>query len=366
VRVYSEHSLPQNLASPHHVASYAVAHLHALLTTTVAVPHDAASTAAANHHALLTPPPPYRMTLPFAPLPTNTPNSTSPTRAGYVALVGKPNAGKSTLLNRLLGTKLAITSPKPQSTRVSAVGIVSTDTYQIVLLDTPGLLDPAYALQRSMLASALQALREADVCVHVHDATTGPPPALASLVPPGTRLPARQVIWANKVDLLNAGNRAALDDRSDVMVGSAASGEGIDALLANMAGALPLSPFLFPADELSTQPVRFFAAEAIRESALSELHEEVPYGIFVDIDEFRESSTPVYIRAVIYVERESQKGIVLGAKGRTIRAIGSAARVLIEQLVDSPVYLDLWVKVMPDWRKDAVALKRFGFALPPE
>ena len=288
------------------------------------------------------------------------------TRAGHVALVGKPNAGKSTLLNRLLGLKLAITSPKPQSTRVSAVGIVSTDAYQMVLLDTPGLLDPAYTLQRSMLASAIGALRDADVAVYVHDATNGPPPILESLVPDGTPLPRTRLIWANKSDLLNAGNRENLLLLPNVIVGSAENGDGIDELLTQISSHLPLSPFLYPSDELSTQPVRFFAAEAIRECALAILHEEVPYGIFVDIEEFREGKSPIYIRAVVYVERDSQKGIVLGAKGRTIREIGSAARIQIERLVEGAAYLDLWVKVMPDWRKDAVALRRFGFHVPPE
>lgn len=294
------------------------------------------------------------------------PDPTTVTRAGHVALVGRPNAGKSTLLNRLLGLKLAITSPKPQSTRVSAVGIVSSDDYQMVLLDTPGLLDPAYTLQRSMLASAIASLRDADVAVYVHDATNGPPPALESLLPPGTPLPRVQLTWANKADLLNEGNRNALEASPNVIVGSAETGDGIPRLLERVASHLPISPFLYPSDELSTQPVRFFAAEAIRESALAILHEEVPYGIFVDIEEFRENKSPIYIRAVVYVERDSQKGIVLGAKGRTIREIGTASRVLIERLVEGAVYLDLWVKVMPDWRKDAVALRRFGFHVPPE
>jgi GTP-binding protein Era len=299
---------------------------------------------------------------------TVSPDSTTPitTRAGHVALVGKPNAGKSTLLNRLLGLKLAITSPKPQSTRVSAVGIVSTETVQMILLDTPGLLDPSYTLQRSMLASALASLREADVAVYVHDATAGPPPPLETLLPEGTLVPRRLLIWANKADLLNTGNRAALEALPNVIVGSAEHGDAIDTLLTRVAALLPESPFLYPADELSTQPVRFFAAEAIRESALAILHEEVPYGIFVDIEEFRENKKPIYIRAVVYVERDSQKGIVLGAKGKTIREIGTAARLLIERLVEDQVYLDLWVKVMPDWRKDATALRRFGFTVPQE
>jgi GTP-binding protein Era len=168
------------------------------------------------------------------------------------------------------------------------------------------------------------------------------------------------------LDLLNDGNRAALSADPNVIVGSAEHGDAIDLLLDRVAAALPLSPFLYPVDELSTQPVRFFASEAIRECALAILHEEVPYGIFVDIEEFRETKTPIYIRAVLYVERDSQKGIVLGAKGRTIREIGTAARGMIERLVDGAVYLDLWVKVMPDWRKDANALRRFGFNVPQD
>ena len=151
---------------------------------------------------------------------------------------------------------------------------------------------------------------------------------------PARSLPRTQLIWANKGDLLNEGNRTALDAMPHVIVGSAEHGDGIETLLERMASHLPMSPFLYPSDELSTQPVRFFAAEAIRESALAILHEEVPYGIFVDIEEFRESKSPIYIRAVVYVERDSQKGIVLGAKGRTIRDIGTASRVLIEKLVD--------------------------------
>jgi GTPase len=288
------------------------------------------------------------------------------TRAGHIAIVGKPNAGKSTLLNRLIGTRLAITSPKPQSTRQNAVGIVTTADAQLVLLDTPGLLDPAYALQRSMLASAVSALRGADVVVHVHDATTGPTPQLDTLLPAGTPLPAHRVVFANKSDLLTDGNRDPFRSDAHTVLGSAEHGDGIDTLIARVGSLLPESPFLYPDDDLSTQPVRFFAAEAVREAALHVLHEEVPYGIFVAIEEFQESKTPVLVRAVIYVERDSQKGIVLGAKGRTIREIGTIARGRIEHIIERGVYLDLWVKVMPDWRKDEAALRRFGFELPVE
>lgn len=295
------------------------------------------------------------------------PDTGPATRAGHVALVGAPNAGKSTLLNHLLGARLAITSPKPQSTRIPAVGILSTDTMQAVLLDTPGLLDPGYALQRSLLTMARDALADADVAVHVHDATTGAPPALASLLPEGARLPATIVIWCNKADQLDAAARAALAQaRPDAIVGAAATGDAVPQLLAAIEAALPRSPFLYPDDELSTQPMRFFATEAIREAAFEVLHEEVPYGVLADIEEYREERTPLYIRAVLYVERESQKGIVLGAKGRTIREIGSRSRTKLEELVGRQVYLDLWVKVLGEWRRDTKALRRFGFTVPPD
>lgn len=289
------------------------------------------------------------------------------TRAGHVALVGAPNAGKSTLLNRLLGLRLAITSPKPQSTRIPAVGILSTDSMQAVLLDTPGLLDPGYALQRSLLTMARDALADADVAVHVHDATTGAPPLLASLLPEGSRLPATVVTWCNKADQLDATARdALLAARPDVIVGAAATGDGVPALLAAVEAALPTSPFLYPDDELSTQPMRFFATEAIREAAFEVLHEEVPYGVLADVEEYREERTPLYIRAVLYVERDSQKGIVLGAKGRSIRDIGSRSRAKLEELVGRQVYLDLWVKVLGEWRRDTKTLRRFGFTVPPD
>jgi GTP-binding protein Era len=295
------------------------------------------------------------------------PTSGAPTRAGHVALVGAPNAGKSTLLNHLLGARLAITSPKPQSTRIPAVGILSTDRMQAVLLDTPGLLDPGYALQRSLLTMALDALGDADVAVHVHDATAGPPPRLASLLPEGARIPRDVVTWCNKADQLSDEARAALvAARPDSLVGSAATGAGVAALLEGIEAALPLSPFLYPDDELSTQPMRFFATEAIREAAFEVLQQEVPYGVLAEIEEFREERDPLYVRAVLYVERDSQKGIVLGAKGRTIREIGTRARGKLEQLVERQVYLDLWVKVLGEWRRDPRALRRFGFTVPPD
>ncbi len=288
-------------------------------------------------------------------------------RAGIVTVVGKPNAGKSTLLNRLVGEKLSITSEKPQSTRDRIVGIRTEGETQMIILDTPGLLAPRYALHEAMRGIALEALRDADVIVYLHDATTGPPPPLvdAARLSTAPRAPVLQAF--NKVDLLakDAAERLRVEFPNGNHI-SAATGEGVDALLAAASAHLPESPFLYPDDEISTQTLRFFAAELVRETALEQLDDEVPYSIACEIEEFREDRSPVYIRAVVFVERESQKRILIGAKGTRIREIGRAARVKIESLVGASVYLDLWIKVLPNWRRDTRSLRRFGYIVPKE
>jgi GTP-binding protein Era len=289
------------------------------------------------------------------------------TRAGIVAVVGKPNTGKSTLLNRIIGQKLSITSPKPQSTRNRIVGIHTANDTQMIILDTPGLLNPRYALQRAMRAAALEALDDADVIVYLTDATEGPPAPLTEAAELPTPPSAPILTVANKVDTLSQPERAALAERAPkaIMI-SALTGEGVDQLLQRIAQLLPESPYLYPEDEIGTQTLRFFASELIRETALEQLEDEVPYSVACEVEEFREDRRPVYIRAVVYVERESQKRILIGAKGSRIREIGMVARAKIEELVGAPVYLDLWVKVLPNWRRDARALRRFGFTVPEE
>ncbi len=284
------------------------------------------------------------------------------TRAGIAAVVGRPNSGKSTLLNRLVGEKLSITSPKPQSTRDRVVGILTTATTQIVLHDTPGLLDPRYELQRVMRTTALRALSDADVILHLHDATAGAPVPLAEAA--GLAHPPRAPVLdaLNKIDRLSAADRASLARAfPSAHLCSASSGEGVDELLTLLTTALPESPFLYPADEISTQSTRFFVAELVRETALEQLDEEVPYSVACEIEEFREAGRPVYIRALLHVERETQKRILIGSGGARIREIGVAARVKIEALVGAAVYLDLRVKVLPNWRRDPRALRRLGY-----
>ncbi len=284
-------------------------------------------------------------------------------RAGIVTVAGKPNVGKSTLLNRIVGQKLSITSPKPQSTRDRIVGIHTTPDSQLVILDTPGLLNPKYPLQQAMRSTAVRALDEADVIIYLADATEGPPPSLAEAAGLATPPAAPVIVALNKSDALTAAQRDQLRGSENVMLLSALTGDGVPDLMARVAQLLPESPFLYPEDEISTQPVRFFVAELVRETVLEQLHDEVPYSVAVQVEEYREGRSPLYIRAVIYVERESQKAIIIGAKGARIRSIGEAARKKTETLVGEKVYLDLWVKVLPNWRKNPGSLSRFGYQL---
>jgi GTP-binding protein Era len=289
-------------------------------------------------------------------------------RAGIVTVAGKPNAGKSTLLNRLVGEKLSIVSPKPQTTRDRVVGIRSTAESQMIILDTPGLLEPGYALQQSMKETAQRALTEADVIVHVHDVTDGDPPSLKDAAGLASEPHAPVIVALNKSDKLGKRDRvrAQAGGSDNAILVSALSGDGVPELIAKIELLLPESPFYYPADEISTLPVRFFVAELVRETVLEQLRDEVPYSIACEVEEFREERTPKFIRAVIYVERESQKGIVVGAKGAAIKKIGEKSRHKIESFIGDHVYLELHVKVLPNWRRDSTALSRFGYQLQKE
>ncbi len=289
------------------------------------------------------------------------------TRCGFVALVGAPNVGKSTLLNALVGEPLAIVSPKPQTTRESVSGLATDGDTQIVFTDTAGLLDPAYPLHRAMVHAALRTLEGADLVLHLHPLAEAPAPDLEALVRGargegrGMSVPADRVLTVyTKADL--AARPSPLTPPWPAV--SAVTGQGLAELLAAIRARLPEHPFLYPPDDMGTQPLRFFAAEFVREAAFAELEEELPYSLAVTIDEFRESQEPVYIRATLAVERESQKPIVLGKGGRTIKAIGTAARRRLEALLGGRVRLELWVTVWPKWRRDPAALARLGLPLP--
>ncbi|MBM4191435.1 MAG: GTPase Era, partial [Gemmatimonadetes bacterium] len=222
-------------------------------------------------------------------------------------------------------------------------------------------------LHKAMQYAAQQAIGDADLVVHLIDATTDRPEDLTALAQLPAPPQAPVLVVLNKVDQLAPAVRDALLAEFPEAVGiSATTGEGIETLLAAICRRMPESPFLFPADDISTQQTRFFVSEFIREAVIEQLEEEVPYGVAVEIDEFREGSTPLYIRAVLHVERESQKRILIGAGGSRIREIGRAARERIETLVGEPVYLDLWVKVLANWRRNPAALARLGFQVPTE
>lgn len=287
------------------------------------------------------------------------------TKAGIVTVAGFPNAGKSTLLNRLVGEKLAITSPKAQSTRHRIVGIRSEDSAQMVLLDTPGLIEPRDNLHNAMRAASLAAVRDADVLVHVVDASKTIPASFEEAASMERAPRAHIVLALNKADLIDDERKTnLLATRPNAVLISAVSGEGIDALVTAITTFLPESPYLYPEDELSTQPIRFFCAELVRETALEQLGDELPHALACEIEEYRENASPIYIRAVLHVERDSQKRIVIGANGQQIKKLGKAAREKIERLVGQPVYLDLWVKVLANWRKNPNAVRRLGYGDP--
>lgn len=289
------------------------------------------------------------------------------TRAGIVTVAGFPNAGKSTLLNRLVGEKLAITSTKAQSTRHRVVGIRSENDVQMIILDTPGLLEPRDTLHSAMRNAALAAVRDADVLVHVVDATKQRIVSFVEAAALANEPKAPIVLALNKADLLDQAQQDALRAQyPDAVLISATTGANVDALVTAVTQRLPVSPYLYPDDEISTQPVRFFCAEFVRETALEQLGDELPHALACEIEEFREGSSPLYIRAVLHVERDSQKRIVIGANGQQIKKLGKVAREKIERFIGQPVYLDLWVKVLPNWRRNRSAVLRLGYGDPNE
>ncbi|MFW6183702.1 MAG: GTPase Era [Chloroflexota bacterium] len=293
-------------------------------------------------------------------------------RSGYVAVVGRPNVGKSTLMNAFLRQKVAIVSPRPQTTRTRQMGILTTGEYQMIFIDTPGIMQPRHKLDEYMLGSALQALKESDVILWLVDGSQSPGPDDREIagrlrqVAEETRI----ILGINKADLLDPGEvlprtdayRALLPEAEEWILFSATEGSGRDELFEMLVASLPEGPRYFPADQVTDAYVRDIAAEMIREQILLKIREEIPYGVAVRIEEFKERDNGViYINATIYVERESHKKIVIGSRGSQLREIGAAARKEIERLVGTRVYLDLWVKDAPGWRKDEGALRRFGY-----
>jgi GTP-binding protein Era len=295
-------------------------------------------------------------------------------RSGFVAVVGKPNVGKSTLVNALLGEKLAIVSPKPQTTRARQLGILTRPDAQVVFVDTPGIHRARNALGEYMVEVATDVIPDADVTVFLVDVSEPPTradEAIAGLLA-GHREDTHVIMALNKVDLIaRAGAEMHAAAYRDLLPGvptfsiSATRGDNRDELLATILDALPPGPRYYPADQLTDMQVRETAAEIVREQILHLYEEEIPHSVAVEVTEFKERSADMtYIAATIYVERESQKAILIGGGGSALKELGKRARKELEPLIGTRVYLDLWVKVLKNWRKDENALRRLGYDEP--
>ena len=284
-----------------------------------------------------------------------------PTRTGHIALAGAPNVGKSTLLNALVGQHLAIVSPKPQATRLPVTGLRTEDNTQYIFHDLPGLLNPGYLLQERMRELALATARQMDLILYLHPAPEAPAPPFERLAMLDQPIGIPLLLVYTKGDLVGPEQRSKLEGHAVV---GASEGEGLARLLERVRTYLPERDFEYDPEDVGTQPLRFFVVEYLREAAFELLGDELPYSFTAEVEEFREAERPIYIRVTLFVERESQKGIVIGRAGTTIRAIGAHARARLEALIGAPVYLDCWVKALPNWRKNAAALTRFGFPQP--
>ncbi len=291
-----------------------------------------------------------------------------PHRAGFVNIVGNPNVGKSTLSNRLVGERLSIITSKAQTTRHRIMGIVNGDDYQIVFSDTPGVLKPKFRLQESMLEYSTGALVDADVLLYVTDVIESPTKNQDFLNRvAAAKIPVLLVI--NKIDLLKGNDELVgiieqwkqLLPAAEVFPTSATLNFNVDNLMARIVELLPVCPPYFGKDALTDRSSRFFVTEIVREKILLTYDKEVPYATQVIVEKFDESDKAIHIMAVIYVERESQKGIIIGHEGRKLKHVGILARKDIEQFFEKKVFLELYVKVEDDWRNREQLLRQFGY-----
>ncbi|QSE98637.1 GTPase Era [Fulvivirga lutea] len=290
---------------------------------------------------------------------------TSPHKAGFVSIIGKPNVGKSTLMNQVVGEKLSIITSKAQTTRHRIMGILSGDNFQIVYSDTPGILKPEYQLHQSMMKFVSSSLSDADVVLFVTDIYETFDEILGETL---KKINVPLIFILNKID--QAKGTQAEDKlnywkehvKADAFIMiSALDGVNIDKVFSQIVESLPEHPAYFPKDQLTDKPERFFAAEIVREKIFLNYKKEVPYSTEVEIMEFKEDEKIIRMRAEIYVERKSQKGIIIGHKGEALKKVGIAARKDLEEFFGKQVHLETFVKVAEDWRKKEINLKRFGY-----
>jgi len=288
-------------------------------------------------------------------------------KAGFVNIVGNPNVGKSTLMNQLVGERISIATFKAQTTRHRIMGIVNTPEMQIVFSDTPGVLKPNYKLQESMLAFSVSALSDADVLLYVTDVVEDPEKNADFLEKVrGMKIPVLLLI--NKIDESDQKTLGdiverwhALLPKAEILPISAKNKFGTDLLLRRIQELLPESPPYFDKDQLTDKPARFFVSEIIREKILLYYDKEIPYSVEVKVERFKEIEKKIHINAVIYVERESQKGIIIGHQGVALKKVSSEARKTLERFFDKEVYLETFVKVDKDWRSSKKELDSFGY-----
>lgn len=288
-------------------------------------------------------------------------------KAGFVNIVGNPNVGKSTLMNQLVGERISIATFKAQTTRHRIMGIVNTDDMQIVFSDTPGVLKPNYKLQESMLAFSESALKDADVLLYVTDVIENPEKNM-DFLEKVKKMTIPVLLIINKIDLSNQQKLSELVDKwhhllpnSEILPLSASNKFGIDLLLNKIKELLPDSPPYFDKDQLTDKPARFFVSEIIREKILLYYDKEIPYSVEVSVESFNESDERIDIHAVIYVERESQKGIIIGHQGVALKKVGMESRKALERFFGKKIYLETFVKVDKDWRSSQKELNNFGY-----
>ena len=291
-------------------------------------------------------------------------------KAGFVNIVGNPNVGKSTLMNQLVGERISIATFKAQTTRHRIMGIVNTDDMQIVFSDTPGVLKPNYKLQESMLAFSESALQDADVLLYVTDVVENPEKNM-DFLRKVQKMDTPILLLINKIDELKENSQQALSEiverwhnllpNAEILPISAKNKFGVDMLLKRIQELLPESPAYFDKDQLTDKPARFFVSEIIREKILLYYDKEIPYSVEVRVESFMEDEKRIHINALIYVERDSQKGIIIGHQGVALKKVSTEARKSLEKFFGKPIFLEIFVKVDKDWRSSERELDSFGY-----